>query len=84
MCSTRAKAARSRACSRRFGVVRADQRWTSNGEVVFAFTIDAVCPADIPAARPVYALFDADGVGHTALRHCMLATPGEQAGTLVD
>ena len=50
---------------RRFGVVGADQRWTSNGENEFGFAVDAVDPADIAAARPGYPLFDADRAGHS-------------------
>ena len=46
---------------RRFGVVGADQRWTSNGEKKFGFAVDTVDPGDIAAARPGYALLDVDG-----------------------
>jgi hypothetical protein len=60
----RARAAHAR---RRFGVVGADQRWAANGEVEFGFAVDAVDPADITAARPRYALFDADGFVHAAV-----------------
>ena len=54
---------------RRFGMVGADQRWTSNGEAELGFAVDAVDPADIAPARPGYPLFDADRAGHSAL-HC--------------
>src|SRR5271166_4877143 len=59
----RARAAHAR---RRFGVVGADQPGTANGENEFGYAVDAVDPADIAAARPRYALFDADGVVHAA------------------
>ena len=47
---------------RRFEVMGADQRWAANREVEFGFAVDAVDPADVAAARPRYALFDADRV----------------------
>ena len=51
----------------RFGVVGADQPGAVNGENEFGFAVDAVDPADIAAARPRYALFDADCVVHAVV-----------------
>jgi hypothetical protein len=41
----------SSAC-RRFGMVGADQWWTSNGEAKLGFVVDAADPDDIAAALP--------------------------------